>query len=124
MTPPDPPSHARFEILLPVEPAKPQPILTTESTVAQWPTTPGFQAFWGWIKRRCERIKGKDILSGDYNGTSEVGTILYGRAGIRLRILLMIVRQDLAEIAERHASLDRGGPARAAERAEVRKSGI
>ncbi|WWC58169.1 uncharacterized protein I303_100705 [Kwoniella dejecticola CBS 10117] len=58
-------------IYLPSDPAKPRPCLTNDSAVSQWHTTPGYQAFWGWIKRRCERIKGKEILRGQYHGDSQ-----------------------------------------------------
>ncbi|WVW81825.1 hypothetical protein I302_103822 [Kwoniella bestiolae CBS 10118] len=58
-------------IYLPANPAPPRQCLTTDSAVAQWHTSPGFQAFWGWIKRRCERLKGKEILRGEYQGDSQ-----------------------------------------------------
>ncbi|WVR03592.1 hypothetical protein IAU60_000584 [Kwoniella sp. DSM 27419] len=58
-------------IYLPTDPAVPRPCLTTDTAVAQWHASPGFQAFWGWIRRRCERIKGREIVRGDYQGSSE-----------------------------------------------------
>ncbi|WRT63817.1 uncharacterized protein IL334_000742 [Kwoniella shivajii] len=58
-------------VYLPTNPVLPRPCLTTDSAVSQWHSSPGFQGFWGWIKRRCERIKGKEILRGDYHGDSE-----------------------------------------------------
>ncbi|WWC85833.1 uncharacterized protein L201_000700 [Kwoniella dendrophila CBS 6074] len=63
-------------IYLPTSPALPRLCLSSESAVSEWQTTPGFQAFWGWIKRRCERIKGKEILRGEYQGDSEGITTL------------------------------------------------
>ncbi len=52
---------------LPVQPSIPSPILTTDAAVVQWPHKPGFIAFWGWVKRRCVRLKGRDILEGPYD---------------------------------------------------------
>ncbi|WWD08946.1 hypothetical protein V865_007061 [Kwoniella europaea PYCC6329] len=75
--PPDGPMQKNGEsstsrgIYLPTDPAPPRPCLTTDSAVARWHTSPGFRAFWGWIKRRSERIKGKEILRGDYEGGNE-----------------------------------------------------
>nr|XP_019014526.1 serine/threonine-protein phosphatase 2A activator 1 [Kwoniella pini CBS 10737]OCF53307.1 serine/threonine-protein phosphatase 2A activator 1 [Kwoniella pini CBS 10737] len=63
-------------VYLPTNPAIPRQCLNTDSAVSQWHTTPGYQAFWGWIKRRCERIRGKDILRGEYQGSSEGINIL------------------------------------------------
>ncbi|CAD6569291.1 MAG: Serine/threonine-protein phosphatase 2A activator 1 [Tremellales sp. Tagirdzhanova-0007] len=56
---------------LPPQIAPPAPVLVTDATVAQWPSTPGFIAFWGWVKRRCERIKRREILEGPYDTASE-----------------------------------------------------
>ncbi|ORY25088.1 protein phosphatase type 2A regulator [Naematelia encephala] len=57
-------SSTSSHVHLPSHPAAPAPILVTESIVAQWPTTPGFKGFWGWIKQRCDRIRGREILLG------------------------------------------------------------
>jgi serine/threonine-protein phosphatase 2A activator len=64
-----PPSHA---VMLPSDPATPAQILTSQSNVDLWPTTPGFKGFWGWVQRRCERIKGREIMAGTYESSSDV----------------------------------------------------
>lgn len=51
-------------VVLPSDPAPPRQILNTDYAVAQWHTTPGFRGFWGWTIRRCDRIKGKQIMEG------------------------------------------------------------
>jgi len=63
---------SRTEIELPSEPERPNPILADEDVHAAWPKSPGFRAFWGWIQRRCDRLKGKSIAKGDYAHSSKV----------------------------------------------------
>ena len=63
---------ARTEILLPSNPEEPSPILADEAVFAAWPRSPGFRAFWGWIQRRCERLKDKEIVRGDYGQSPKV----------------------------------------------------
>lgn len=53
-------------------PSRPRQILRTEANVQAWPGTPGFRAFWGWVQRRCERIKGRDIIRGDTSHSAPV----------------------------------------------------
>ncbi|KAI9635752.1 protein phosphatase type 2A regulator [Dioszegia hungarica] len=53
---------------LPTSPAAPAQVLNTDEAVAEWLASPGFRAFWGWIQRRCERIRGKEIRSGSTEG--------------------------------------------------------
>jgi len=62
----------RTEILLPSNPEEPSPILADEAVFAAWPRSPGFRAFWGWIQRRCERLRGKEIVRGDYGQSPKV----------------------------------------------------
>jgi serine/threonine-protein phosphatase 2A activator len=78
---------ARTEILLPSNPEEPSPILADEAVFAAWPSSPGFRAFWGWIQRRCERLKGRDIVRGDYGQSSKVAihiliTLILGHTGV------------------------------------------
>jgi len=67
-------NHAgeRTEILLPSDPEEPVPILGNEAVFAAWPRSPGFRAFWGWIQRRCERLKGTSIARGDCGPSQKV----------------------------------------------------
>jgi serine/threonine-protein phosphatase 2A activator len=67
------PPLSAHTIVLPDNPAPPQQILVTDAALLQWHRSPGFRAFWGWITRRCDRIKGKETLEGDYAGSSTVG---------------------------------------------------
>jgi len=78
---------ARTEILLPSRPEEPSPILADEAVFAAWPSSPGFRAFWGWIQRRCERLKGKEIVRGDYGQSPKVPdhvlkSLTPGRSGV------------------------------------------
>ena len=63
-------------VVLPSDPAPPRQILTTDTAVAQWHTTPGFRGFWGWTTRRCDRIKGKQIMEGSNDSTSVVSFLV------------------------------------------------
>ena len=63
---------SRTEIELPSEPERPNPVLADEDVHATWPKSPGFRAFWGWIQRRCDRLKGTSIAKGDYTESSKV----------------------------------------------------
>ena len=63
-------------ITFPDDPAPPQQVLLTDAAVLQWHRSPGFRAFWGWTTRRCDRIKGKDILEGDFAASSPVSLVL------------------------------------------------
>jgi hypothetical protein len=61
------------EIELPSQPERPSPILADEDVHAAWPKSPGFRAFWGWIQRRCDRLKGRPVMTKeDYNQSSKV----------------------------------------------------
>jgi serine/threonine-protein phosphatase 2A activator len=82
---------ARTEILLPSNPEEPGPILADEAVFAAWPRSPGFRAFWGWIQRRCERLKGKEIVRGDYGQSSKVA--------IRILASLISVCTSVDEVA-------------------------
>jgi serine/threonine-protein phosphatase 2A activator len=82
---------ARTEILLPSNPEEPSPILADEAVFAAWPRSPGFRAFWGWIQRRCERLKGKEIVRGDYGQSSKVA--------IRILASLISVCTSVDEVA-------------------------
>ncbi|WWD22529.1 serine/threonine-protein phosphatase 2A activator 1 [Kwoniella shandongensis] len=62
---------SRRTITLPSNPAPPRPCLTNDARVAQWQLSPGFQGFWGWIQLRCDRIKGKEVMTGSYQDSSE-----------------------------------------------------
>ena len=78
---------ARTEILLPSHPEEPSPILADEAVFAAWPRSPGFRAFWGWIQRRCERLKGKEIVRGDYAQSPKVAnhaltSLIPGHTGV------------------------------------------
>lgn len=68
-------SNARTEILLPSDPEEPSPILADEAVFTAWPRSPGFRAFWGWIQRRCERLKGTSIIRGDYGQSPKVANL-------------------------------------------------
>lgn len=57
---------------LPADPAAPQPVLTSERNVAAWPSTPGYQCFQAWLKRRCARIQGQPIRHGTEGVQAEV----------------------------------------------------
>ncbi|TYJ51490.1 serine/threonine-protein phosphatase 2A activator 1 [Cryptococcus floricola] len=59
------------EVTLPSNPAAPRPCITTDDLVARWQHAPGFQCFWAWVRRRCDRIKGKEIVRGDYSESSQ-----------------------------------------------------
>ncbi|KAL7418719.1 Serine/threonine-protein phosphatase 2A activator 1 [Cryptotrichosporon argae] len=54
------------DVLLPSDPALPVRRLTTNAAVAQWPLTPGYRGFVGWLRRRCARVRGRGVLVGDY----------------------------------------------------------
>ena len=56
-------------------PSLPAQLLTTDEAVTAWPATVGFRSFWEWIKRRCERIKGKAIMQGPYEQCSPVSLL-------------------------------------------------
>ncbi|WVQ76163.1 hypothetical protein IAR50_005818 [Cryptococcus sp. DSM 104548] len=58
------------QVALPANPAAPRPCITTDDMVGRWQGAPGFQCFWAWVRRRCDRIKGKEILRGDYSASS------------------------------------------------------
>jgi serine/threonine-protein phosphatase 2A activator len=79
--PPLPPTAAPAgpteEISLPSDPAPPAQVLTTDAAVAAWPQTPGYRGYILWLRRRCERIRGRSIVEGKA-GASGVG------AGVRL----------------------------------------
>ncbi|KAL1413219.1 Serine/threonine-protein phosphatase 2A activator 1 [Vanrija albida] len=60
---------------LPADPFSPAPLLTTEAAVAEWPRTAGYQAYTGWLRRRCERIRGKGIIPGS-DGKGPIGTLM------------------------------------------------
>lgn len=70
------PTPSTDAITFPDDPAPPQQVLLTDAAVLQWHRSPGFRAFWGWTTRRCDRIKGKDILEGDFAASSPVSLIL------------------------------------------------
>jgi hypothetical protein len=61
------------QVQLPSNPAPPVQVLTTEANMEAWHRSPGFRGFMGWLKRRCEKIKGERTRSGEYEGNSEVG---------------------------------------------------
>jgi serine/threonine-protein phosphatase 2A activator len=65
--------------------------LADEAVFAAWPRSPGFRAFWGWIQRRCERLKGKEIVRGDYGQSSKVA--------IRILASLISVCTSVDEVA-------------------------
>ncbi|WVQ80918.1 serine/threonine-protein phosphatase 2A activator 1 [Cryptococcus sp. DSM 104549] len=70
--PPDHPENVAPDIKgisLPTIPAPPRPCLTTDALVDRWEKSDGFQCFWGWIRRRCERIKGKEVMRGPFDGS-------------------------------------------------------
>lgn len=69
---PPAPSDANLVAALPTDPAPPAPVLTSEKNVAQWPLTPGYQAFMAWLKRRCDRIRGQSIRRGMEGVTEKV----------------------------------------------------
>jgi len=70
--PPAPPPPAESEeIVLPSDPDPPAQILTTEKNVAAWPKTPGYRGYIGWLKKRCESIRGRGIVEGN-EGASPV----------------------------------------------------
>ncbi|GFZ51999.1 PPIase PTPA-1 [Saitozyma sp. JCM 24511] len=76
MAPPSLPSvtaetASRRSVLLPSDPAPPAPLLTTQHNVDLWPSTPGFKGFWGWVQRRCDRIRGREIVTGPHDTASE-----------------------------------------------------
>ncbi|WVO16762.1 serine/threonine-protein phosphatase 2A activator 1 [Cryptococcus depauperatus] len=55
------------ELALPAIPPTPRPCLTNDVLVARWQKSAGFQLFWAWIKRRCDRLKGKEIMKEGYD---------------------------------------------------------
>ncbi|EIW73357.1 hypothetical protein TREMEDRAFT_24529, partial [Tremella mesenterica DSM 1558] len=62
---------------LPKKPFYPAPLLINDTNVAKWPSTPGFQAFWGWLSQRCRRIRGKPMRNEEYQGScSAIGSLL------------------------------------------------
>lgn len=71
-------SASRRSVLLPSDPAPPAPLLTTQHNVDLWPSTPGFKGFWGWVQRRCDRIRGREIVTGRYDTAAEVGEVASG----------------------------------------------
>lgn len=112
----------RQTVVLPSEPEEPAPILTNDVVVSQWPQTAGFQGFWGWIKRRCERIKGKSILRDDYSGNSTV-------CGVRLcpeksQQSDETGRQVMAGPVGGHDEMGQRGAPRPASCSAVRKSSL
>lgn len=69
------PSAREEEIVLPSLPAPPAQILTSEANVAAWPRTPGYRGYVGWLKKRCESIRGRTLVEGNA-GTSPVSLFL------------------------------------------------
>ena len=67
-----PEASSSRSVVLPSNPAPPRQILNTDTVVAQWHTTPGFRGFWGWTTRRCDTIRGKQIVEGSDDSTSVV----------------------------------------------------
>jgi serine/threonine-protein phosphatase 2A activator len=59
---------SRRSVYLPSDPQAPAPVLTHPQRVAEWPQSPGFQGFWGWVQHRCDSIKGKEIMAGERGG--------------------------------------------------------
>lgn len=55
---------------IPSDPALPRPCLTSDAIVSRWQNSPGFQYFWAWIKRRCDRLKGKEIIRGPFDNSA------------------------------------------------------
>ncbi|KAK4685880.1 serine/threonine-protein phosphatase 2A activator, partial [Tremellales sp. Uapishka_1] len=46
-------------------------LLTSDSILSKWQLSPGYSAFTSWLKRRCERVVGRDILVGSNQASSE-----------------------------------------------------
>lgn len=61
---------------LPRNPAKPVQCLTTDEAMLKWHRSAGFAGFNGWLKRRCERIKGRYIIDGDIGDSAMVSLFL------------------------------------------------
>lgn len=57
---------------LPAQPEEPQPFLTNDEVVSRWLASPGFQAFWAWIRRRCDTVRGRDIMGDEVESKSAV----------------------------------------------------
>lgn len=55
---------------IPSDPAQPRPCLTNDTVVSRWQNSPGFQYFWAWIRRRCDQLKGKQIIRGSYDNSA------------------------------------------------------
>jgi hypothetical protein len=64
------------EIFLPSNPEAPAQILTVESHVSEWPPTPGYRAFIGWLKQRCEQIRGRTIIEGNEGASVPIASLL------------------------------------------------
>lgn len=79
-SPPHPEAPADA-VLLPSNPAPPAPVLRGEAAVEAWPQSAGYRGFIDWLRRRCERIKGKPIIDGEaaYEGAGEVRPLLTWR---------------------------------------------
>lgn len=60
-------------------PAVPIQCLTTEEAVRRWSSSPGLMGFTGWLRRRCEKIRGREIMDDGWGGSSIVR--LVERAG-------------------------------------------
>lgn len=63
---------SRPTVVLSSEPEAPVQILTRNEVVEEWLQTPGFRGFWGWVQHRCDRVKGKSVMRGSYEGSSNV----------------------------------------------------